>query len=308
MIGLQDIVRWVPEGRIDNIKQAAGFGEEAGFATDRIGARTLPVMTGGDETSDIAARAVTALLEKSGTDPENIEFLMVCTQNPDGRGLPHTSAIVQTKAGLATNVAAFDISLGCSGYVYGLHAARGFMESAGLTKGIFVTADPYSKIIDRTDKNTSLLFGDAATATLLGPDAAFEIGPARFCTDGSGGENIINRDGRLDMAGRQVFNFAASKVPPQITALLEANGIGPDDIDLFILHQGSRYIVETLTRRMKLPPEKVPIALEHTGNTVSSSLPMILADYLDRSGTDRILLSGFGVGLSWGSMLLERTN
>jgi len=190
--------------------------------------------------------------------------------------------------------------------VYGVHVAKGFMESAGLTCGIFVTADPYSKIVNRYDKNTSLLFGDAATATLLTDSPVLNIGLARFGTDGSGGENIINRDGLLEMAGRQVFNFAASTVPGQVADLLEAARLEQDDIDLFILHQGSRHIVQTLIRRIGLDPVKTPIALDQTGNTVSSSIPLILADHMHRPDVTQMLLSGFGVGLSWGSVLLTR--
>jgi len=306
MIGIAEIAVSIPENSIDNIAQAKGFGADDNFAVNRIGAATLPVMGEGEDTSDLAVRAVNALIEKSGIDRESVEFLVICTQNPDACGLPHTSAIVQQKAGLSTNIAAFDISLGCSGYVYGLHTAKGFMESAGLKCGIFVTADPYSKIINREDKNTSLLFGDAATATLLSADPVLEIGPARFSTDGSGGENIINRDGMLDMNGRQVFNFAILQVPAQIEGLLAKSETALSSIDLFVLHQGSKVIVETLTKRMKLPVDKVPVALHKTGNTVSSSIPLILADYVHREEMKKFLLSGFGVGLSWGSTLLKR--
>lgn len=307
MTGIVDIASWVPETCIDNLEQAAAFGLEPSFATDRIGAEVLPVIDDATQTSDMAAHAVRALLDKTGLDPQHVQALVLCTQNPDGRGLPHTSAIVQDKAGLPTSVAAFDMSLGCSGYVHGLHVLKGFMQSAGLTQGILVTADPYSRIIDRSDKNTALLFGDAATATLLGPDSRFDIGAAQFATDGHGHEAIINRDGVLGMAGRQVFNFAASKVPPQVDALLASAGLEKDQIDLFLLHQGSRYIVETLAKRMRLDKDKVPVALAKTGNTVSSSIPLILETCLTRQDIRTVLLSGFGVGLSWASTLLKRS-
>jgi 3-oxoacyl-[acyl-carrier-protein] synthase-3 len=307
LIGIQDIVTWVPESCIDNVAQAESFGMDADFATDRIGARTLSVMPEGMDTSDMVVKAVGELLSKAEVEAADIQILVVCTQNPDGRGLPHTSAIAQSKLGLPTSIAAFDISLGCSGYVYGLTAVKGFMQSAGLQRGILVTADPYSKIIDRQDKSTSLLFGDAATATLLSAEPRLSIGASRFSTDGAGGEAIINRDGSLEMAGRQVFNFAASSVPPQIISLLEDEGLTLDDIDLFALHQGSRYIVQTLIKRMGLPEGRTPVMLEDTGNTVSSSIPLILESVLDRSDVNRVLISGFGVGLSWASSILHRT-
>ena len=117
-----------------------------------------------------------------------LHALIVVTQNGDGEGLPHTAAIVQHKLGLPTRVAAFDISLGCSGFVYGLYALKGFLDATGGQNGIMVTADPYSKVIDREDRITSLLFGDAATATWLGESPIWQLGEVHFGTDGSGAE------------------------------------------------------------------------------------------------------------------------
>lgn len=308
MIGITEIASWTPENSIDNLSQAASLGSDADFARDRIGAERLPEMPSGMETSDLAAKAVESLLKKSAIAAEDVQCLVVCTQNPDGCGLPHTSAIVQSKAGLSKTIASFDYSLGCSGYVYGLHIVKGFMESAGLNCGILVTADPYSKIIDRSDRDTAMLFGDSATATLLTSNPRFGISKVAFGTDGSGGAAIRNNKGRLEMAGRQVFNFAATNVPRQINSLLDEAGKTHQDIDLFALHQGSRYIVETLTKRLKLAPEKVPVALKMTGNTVSSSIPLILENRIADPEIKTILVSGFGVGLSWATAILERTN
>jgi len=307
MIGISEIVSWTPPDSIDNLAQAEALGFEASFASERIGAERLPQLAKGVETSDMAASAVEALLLKSGMAAEDVQVLVLCTQNPDGNGLPHTSAIVQTKAGLPQTIASFDYSLGCSGYVYGLHILKGFMESTGLERGVLVTADPYSKIIDRSDRDTTLLFGDSATATLMTADPKFDIGPVTFGTNGAGGEAIINRGGKLEMAGRQVFNFAATNVPKQITTLLEREKIDIGDVDLFALHQGSRYIVETIAKRLRVPAEKAPVELAMTGNTISSSIPLILEKHMDTPGINRILASGFGVGLSWATTILSRT-
>ena len=155
--------------------------------------------------------------------------------------------------------------------------------------------------------NITIGFGDSATATLMTRSPRFTIGNVAFGTDGSGGQAIQNKDGRLEMAGRQVFNFAATNVPRQIRALLEDAGKSPEDIDLFALHQGSRYIVETLAKRLSVPPQKVPVALKMTGNTVSSSIPLILENRITDPEVNTILASGFGVGLSWASTILNRT-
>lgn len=308
MIGIKEIASWTPTEFIDNLAQAESLGSDADFARNRIGAEHLPELPKEMKTSDMATKAVKAVLEKSGTAAEDIQLLVLCTQNPDGCGLPHTSAIVQAKAGFSKTIASFDYSLGCSGYIYGLHIVKSFMESTGLDQGILVTADPYSKIIDRADRDTAMLFGDSATATLMTRDPKFTLGSIAFGTDGTGSDAIINHQGRLKMAGRQVFNFAATNVPRQINSLLEKADIAPDEIDLFALHQGSRYIVETLTKRLRLPPEKVPVALQMTGNTVSSSIPLILENRISDTRIQKILASGFGVGLSWASTILERNN
>ncbi|MBU0665005.1 MAG: ketoacyl-ACP synthase III [Proteobacteria bacterium] len=307
MIGIGAIASYLPEKSRDNFKLAAHFGEDETFVRQRLGGISLPVLDHGLETSDMAVLAIERLLDKTGLDKDAIQCLVVCTQNPDGRGLPHTAAIVQQKANLPQHTAAFDVSLGCSGYVYGLNIVKGFMENAGLTTGVFVTADPYSKIVDPEDRNTVMLFGDAAAATLLTVDnPIYHLGKSVYGTDGQGANHLANKGGRLHMNGRQVFNFAATQVPASITALLHADGITLEDVDQFIIHQGSRYIVETLSRRMGLDESKVPMRMEMTGNTVSSSIPLILQESINEKAIHKILIAGFGVGWSWGAMMLSR--
>jgi 3-oxoacyl-[acyl-carrier-protein] synthase-3 len=221
--------------------------------------------------------------------------------------LPHTSAIVQDKLGLSTNVAAFDISLGCSGYVYGIYAIKGFMEAAGLKNGLLITADPYSKIVDPEDRNTTMLFGDAATATWMGEDAIWQLGKAKFGTDGSGAPHLKVTDGVFFMNGRQVFNFALLKVPAHLHELLNQSGLTSQDIDAFCIHQGSAAIVDAVARRFENEPEKFIKDMVETGNTVSSSIPLLLEKHMFDSSWKRVAISGFGVGLSWGSALIHRT-
>jgi len=306
MIGIKNIAVAIPEKYRDNLEQAEKFEEKESFVRDRLGPLKLPVLDEGQDTSDLATEAVLNLLKKSDVIAEDIQCLIVCTQNPDGCGLPHTAAIVQDKAGLPKTLAAFDVSLGCSGYVYGLNVIKGMMAASGYEHGILVTCDPYSKILDLEDRNTAMLFGDAATATLIGPDPIFDIGKSKYGTDGSGAINLINNDGVLFMNGRQVFNFAATRVPAQIKELLEEENISADDVDLFILHQGSKYILDTIQKRLRIPAEKVPFRMQETGNTISSSVPLILIEFLEDNSKNKVLLSGFGVGLSWGSILLTR--
>jgi 3-oxoacyl-[acyl-carrier-protein] synthase-3 len=308
MIGLKTISTYMPSETIDNLLHAQDFGESEDFVRGKIGAITLPRKCASQETSDLAMLAVEALLkEQPSLTRETIDAIVLVTQNPDGEGLPQTSAILQHKLGLSQRVAAFDISLGCSGYVYGLYALKGFLEASGLKNGILVTADPYSKIVDRGDKSTSLLFGDAATATWLGHSPSWRFGSVTFGTDGSGAEFLKREQGILRMNGRQVFNFALKNVKPAIQSLLSKEGLSSEDIDSYCLHQGSAAIVDQIARQFPNVSERFVNDLTNTGNTVSSSIPLIMRRHVLKSAAARILLAGFGVGLSWGAAVLYKS-
>lgn len=188
----------------------------------------------------------------------------------------------------------------------GLSIMQSFLASNGLRHGVLVTCDPYTKIVDPEDKNTALLFGDAATATLVGPEPVLACGPFSFGTQGESAAALRCHDGRLSMNGREVFNFAARTIPADLDALLARAGLAKEAVDCFIFHQGSRFIVESLAKYARLPMEKVRVGIEHIGNTVSSSIPLLLERELDRPGSDTIVLSGFGVGLSWATCVCQR--
>ncbi|UVL02567.1 ketoacyl-ACP synthase III [Pseudomonas sp. B21-047] len=308
MIGIKSIASYVPTAGLDNYVQGAKFGKDEEFMFGKIGASFLPRKAEEQETSDLCVEAAQALFASNpDLDPQSIDALIVVTQNGDEEGLPHTAAIVQSKLGLSTRVAAFDVSLGCSGYVYGLYAIKGFMEAAGLKSGLLITADPYSKIVDPEDRNTTMLFGDAATATWMGENAVWNLGQARFGTDGSGAEHLKVTDGKFFMNGRQVFNFALVKVPAHLHELLDASGLTSADIDAFCIHQGSAAIVDAVARRFEEQhPEKFVKDMLETGNTVSSSVPLLLQKHMLDGSWKRVAISGFGVGLSWGSAILYR--
>ncbi|MNP36340.1 3-oxoacyl-[acyl-carrier-protein] synthase 3 [compost metagenome] len=184
---------------------------------------------------------------------------------------------------------------------------KGFMEAAGLKNGLLITADPYSKIVDPEDRNTTMLFGDAATVTWMGEDASWQLGKSRFGTDGGGAEFLKVNDGVFFMNGRQVFNFALLKVPAHLRELIEASELVAEDIDLYCIHQGSAAIVDAVARRFEEEPAKFIKDMTETGNTVSSSIPLLLEKHVIGSQHRRVALSGFGVGLSWGSAIIERT-
>lgn len=305
MLGIQDIAVYVPEGRASNHDLIERFELEGSFLSEKIGVLNRAVKGSDEDTSQLAVKALEQLIVQSGLPRNEIEALVVVTQNPD-TNLPHVSALVHAHAKLPEDCAAFDVSLGCSGYVYGLSVLQSFLSVNGLSKGVLITCDPYSKIIDPNDKNTVLLFGDAATATLIGPDPILVCEPFVFGTQGDITGALVCREGTLHMNGREVFNFAATKVPPNLEKLLAKAGVSKEEIDCYIFHQGSRYIVETLAKRSKLNKEKVRIDIEDTGNTVSSSIPLLLKKELGAPASRNIVLSGFGVGLSWASCICKR--
>ncbi len=305
MIGIEHISTYLPVNRVSNLTRLEKFDVKESFIHDKIGMVELALKDSQDDTSDLCVKAVNQLLIEKGEILADIECLIVCTQNPDDYGLPHTSAIVHGKLDLPSRCACFDISLGCSGYVYGLSVAKGFMEVNGYKKGLLITADPYSKVIDPEDRNTSMLFGDSATATLMSARPAWQIGKFVFGTDGSrqAALRVRAEDRKFEMAGRAVLDFCANIVPENIRSTLKLNNFQLADIDKLILHQGSKFIVDLIIKRLKIESEKVPFRATDYGNTVSSSIPMILAEEREAQS---LLLSGFGVGVSWGSVVLMR--
>lgn len=309
-LGIASIASYVPEGQIDNVEQAAAFGESREFVEHKIGALTLSRKAATEDTSDLAVKACEKLFsQNSHLRKDDVDALVVVTQNPDGNGMPHCSALVQKKLGLPNHVAAFDISLGCSGYVYGLYILSGFLKAIGKTNGILVTADPYSKIIDTNDRVTSLLFGDAATATWLSPQGAWKLGSVLMGTNGDGAEHLCKTaDNLLQMNGRQVFNMASTLVPSHLQKLLNQAELTDSDIDAYLIHQGSAAIVDAVARRSGFAAEKFIKQLTDTGNTVSSSIPLLLESRLTSSEQQRFVLCGFGVGFSWASAIIEKLN
>lgn len=305
MLGIQAIGTYLPQARNTNRELAEKFGFAADFLDSKIGVTATSVKGADEETSDLGLKAVRNLQATLGDafDLSTVECLVLVTQNPDGNGLPHTSAILHGKLGLTPRCFAFDVSLGCSGYVAGLAAIKGFMQVAGLKKGLLVTADPYSKVIDREDRNTVLLFGDGASATLISDAPVWDIGSFDLGTIGETCEALmVQENGKLSMNGRAVFDFCATQVPPSVSRTLEANALGIDDIDIGILHPGSKYIVDTVAKRIKI--KNVARGNDAYGNTVSSSIPLLLVN-VSPATTRHVLISGFGVGLGWATTVLR---
>lgn len=304
-VGLTEIGIYLPTNVISNYDRKEAFSVDDSFIENKLGVKQTTIKDPAELASDLAFKAVEALEEKREIDRSTIECLIVVTQNPD-YNIPHSSAILHGKLGLASSCAAFDISLGCSGYVYGLSVIESFMQQNGMTQGILVTSDPYSAIVDPTDKNTAMLFGDAATATLITNSPTFVSGQYTFGTIGTEYEALICRNKRLTMNGRGVFNFAAQTIPSDVLQLLKKNNRSIDDVDKFLFHQGSRYLLQTIAARLRISSDKALFAAAEYGNTISSSIPIMFESLLHDDAINTVVLSGFGVGLSWSSGICYR--
>lgn len=304
MLGIKAIASYLPEKKVSNYDKKEKFELDDNFIENKIGVKSQCLKEKFEKASDLCVKAYDNLLKNTDIEKQDIDCCIVVTQNPDFN-IPHTSAIVHGKLDLPHNCACFDISLGCSGYVYGLSNIISFMKNNDLKNGLFFTSDPYSDIVDQEDKNTALLFGDAATVTYINEDAVFVPKDFSFGTNGSGYKELLCDD-TLYMNGRAVFNFTATTIPNHIQTLLEKNKLEDNDIDKYILHQGSKYIVDTIRKRLKVSTDKVPFDMYEYGNTVSSSIPIILEQEMKKDENKKIVLSGFGVGLSWGTAIIEK--
>ncbi|MCA9073580.1 MAG: ketoacyl-ACP synthase III [Planctomycetaceae bacterium] len=291
------------------------------------------VASSGECSSDLAVAAANKLFASGAVRPEEIDFVLLCTQSPDYL-LPTTACLVQERLGLSNTVGALDINLGCSGYVYSLGMAKGLVETGQANNLLLITADTYSKFIRDEDLNVRTLFGDGASATLIRNDpslASFEpaIGPMVYGTDGAGGENLIVKQsglrifqpdddteltddrGRLFMNGPQIFTFTLKAVPKLVNELLDKSDRKLDDVDLFVFHQANQYMLDHLRKKIGIPEERFVSAMSHCGNTVSSTIPIALK-HAQLDGrlrpNDTVMLVGFGVGYSWGATFIRPGN
>jgi|TARA_R110000782_G_scaffold259894_1_gene350753 3-oxoacyl-[acyl-carrier-protein] synthase-3 len=281
-------------------------------------------------TSDLAIEAANHLFDKVDWKRTEIDLLVFVTQSRDYY-LPSTAVISQHKLGLSTSCIAFDIGLGCSGYVYGLSIIASMLKSGNLEKAILLAGDVSTISCNYNDKSAYPLFGDAGSATFIEKTNKKNKWSFDLNSDGSGEDAIkitdggtrnlpsedsfilkqfeggIQRNGfNLALNGIDIFNFSVTTVPKSIKNFLTIKETDIDSIDYFIMHQANLIMNETIRKKLKIDPEKIPYSLADYGNTSSASIPltMALVESL-KTNTSKLLLSGFGVGLSWGNALLE---
>lgn len=307
---------FLPEKIVGSESLARAHNFDLPFISEKLGIHERHVMGGTESCHSMALGAAQKIFEKNSVAPESIDLLCVVTQNPDYQ-IPHVAPLLQNSLGLRMDLASFDLSLGCSGFVYALAVVKAFMKVHGLRRAMIITSDPYSKIVSPSDRSTAPLFGDAAAAIMVEECATDNIREFDFGTDGSGAESLIiknsdksskeDNDNYLFMDGAAIYKFMMTKIPKSVRACLSKNDLQLEDIDFFVFHQASKYMVLSLAKQIRLPEEKIVLNIQNCGNTVSSSIPIALKDVLDnKDNKGKIaLLSGFGVGLSWASTVIS---
>jgi 3-oxoacyl-[acyl-carrier-protein] synthase-3 len=283
--------------------------------------------------SDLAYKAAARLVEKNKIDLQSIDLLIFCTQSPD-HWLPSTACILHERLGLKKKCAAFDINLGCSQYVYALSVAHSMLMSGCASRALVLTGDTMSRTVHPRDRSLVPLMGDGGSATLLGYVSegegflGFELGTDgtghQYLTIPAGGarmplseqtriehedaEGNIRTLENLQMNGAAIFHFAISVVPPTINSLLKKLSLSFEDVDLFLLHQANKFMLEYLLKKMKIPHEKTHFYIEEVGNTSGSTLPILLSDAWNHGKVKpgaTVLAIGFGVGLSWAATVMR---
>lgn len=312
----EDLVRDYPQWDAEKVAKKTGIYERH-------------VSADGETAGDMAVKAAQKLFAEYDIDTKDIDFVLLCTQSPDYH-LPSTACIIQNKLGISQKAGAFDFDLGCSGYEYGLAIAKGFIVG-GMAKNILLlTAETYNKYIHPSDYGNRSIFGDGAAATIVSTEGEYKIEEFVFGTNGMDAGKLIVRTGCarqpvktgevgkdeggyinapdfLYMDGSGIFNFTLEAVPAMVKQLLEKNGMVQDQIDVFIFHQANRFMLNTIQKICHIDKNKFYVDLEHTGNTVSSTVPIALKDYITKGGNAKtIMLTGFGVGLSWAGCIIKQ--
>lgn len=286
---------------------------------EKTGIYKRHIIGGNELASDLGVIAAQKIFT-SEEEKKLIDCLIFVTQSPD-YALPTTACIVQNRLGLPTKCMAFDVNLGCSGYVYALALAASLIETSVVSNALIICSEIYSKYISKTNRTCRPIFSDGAAATLIVASTTDNIGPFDFGSDGSGAFNLMVKNNgvnstvgdkmpmkELYMNGSEVFMFTMSTVPKTVAALLSKAQKNIDEVDLFFFHQASKLVISNITRHLNIPESKVFVNMTNIGNTVSASIPIALKDAAEQGGLKKgqlVMLVGFGVGYSWGSCLVE---
>ena len=333
-IEIKGIAAAVPSNVYNNMDYNWISAKEREMFIKTTGVAKRHIANFGTTTADLCERSTNELLEKINWKREDIDVLIFVSQSRD-YVIPSSACILQHKLNLPTSCIAFDLNMGCSGYIYGLSVISSLLNNQ-LKKGLLLVGDISTLHTSPKDKSTFPLFGDAGTCTAIEFNPNGEKSFYNLQTDGEGYEAIIIRDGgarnyisevslkskkisegiernniQLELNGLDVFNFSLKEVAPNINELLNFSELSSKSIDYFVFHQANKLINESIRKKLKLPIEKVPYSIENYGNTSSASIPLTILHALPKqleNQNKKLLLAGFGVGLSWGSAVINFNN
>lgn len=309
---------YVPKTVVSNDELSKFVETNDEWIRTRTGIRERRISTE-EGTSDLAAQAALRALSAAGMKAEEVELIILGTSSPDCN-YPSGACEVQAKIG-AKNAVAFDISAACAGFIFAMNIVQSFFQAGVYTNALIIGAETLSKVTDWEDRSTCVLFGDGAGAAVLKASDSGIIemmmgsdgtkGDALKCTSRTLGNFLTGTKpeiGFMTMDGQEVFRFAVKKVPESIEGLLKKSGQSKEEIKYYVLHQANERIVEAAAKRLKEPLEKFPMTIGKFGNTSTASIPLLLNDMMERNmleSGDKIILSGFGAGMTWGAVLLE---
>lgn len=321
-VEIKGIACAVPDNVIKNEDYSNVFGAESVQKfINMTGIKTRRVALDTQCASDLCYIAAKRVMEKLNWEPSSIDALILITQTPD-YATPATACVLQHRLGLSEDCIAFDVNLGCSAYAYGVWLAASMISTQNLNRVLLLCGDTSNFGINPNDSATAMLFGDGGTATALEKSDGKEM-KYFLKTKGSGYKCIMvpagharsrsnawveAADCELAMSGSDVFSFTITDVPKSIKAFMSQYNININDVDMFVFHQANLFILKHLAKKIGIPMEKMPISIDRYGNTSGESIPLTLVDALggeNSNETIRLLLCGFGVGLSWGGIYLE---
>jgi len=309
----------VPDRVVTNDDLAKIVDTNDEWITTRTGIKERRIASDEEALTDIALPACRRALEMAGVDPKEIDLVIVATVTPD-MSFPSAGALIADTLGMP-DAAAYDLSAGCTGFVYAIAQAHGMLAAGLSKKALVVGGDVLSKILDWEDRSTLVLFGDGAGAVVMervdqGGFLGFELGAdggggANLWLPGSGSRKFENADRLVKMNGREVFKFATRVMVTSAEAILEECDKTIDDVDVYVPHQANVRIIDHATKKLGVPQEKTVVNVDRYGNTSSGSIPLALADAADDGRLKPgklVLLTGMGAGLTWGSALIEWTH
>lgn len=299
--------KYIPEKIITNDDWAKLVETSDEWIVQRTGMKERHFAADDETTTSMGGAAAKAAIEDAGIDPNEIGAMIVATVSADNYS-PSDACLIQRDLGLRDNMIAFDLSAGCSGFVFGLETMRGLLMSSGCKYGLLIASEILSRKMDKTDRSTCVLFGDGAAAAVVSLDDSSEY----YSSIGVHGDDELIKvptpNGPIFMDGQATYKFAVSSVPKLINDVMDKAGVTPDEIDMFVLHQANLRIIDAVKHRLKQPDEKFFINIEKYGNTSAVSVALAMDEAKKAGKLQRgmkVLLAGFGAGKTYGAVIFE---